>query len=130
MRTRKRKRFTNNRRGIAAIEAAVCLPVLIVVWLGTVEVSRMLTLKQQGQLLASTAAHRVIESSTPLTSIETDMEALAVSLGLQGCDVVLSRLDSEVIESRVIIDSSQNSTFSSILLGRDIVSQHYSFREE
>ena len=60
------KKRHKNRKGIAAVEAAVCLPMLVIIWLGTVEVSQIISLKQQGQLLASTAANRVGRDGTSI----------------------------------------------------------------
>lgn len=119
-----------DRKAIAAVEAAVCLPVLVIIWLGTVEVSRLLSLKQQGQLIASTAAHRIVESTTSFSAIETEMESLASSIGIEGFQIELARIDSEVIESAVTIDSSANSPFGSILGSHDVTSKYYSYRED
>ena len=63
-----KKKF-KNRKGIAAVEAAVCLPMLVVIWLGTVEVSQIISLKQQGQLLATAAANRIVESNDSFAEI-------------------------------------------------------------
>ena len=127
---RRKTRKHDNRKGIAAVEAAVCLPVLIVIWLGTVEVSRTLTLKQQGQLMASTAASRILESGTPFAEIEADLETLAEDLGIFGVDVSVKRFDPELVESTVTIDIDQNSSLGSLYPNREVVSRYYAFREE
>ena len=115
MKRKRRKRF-DNRAGVAVVEAAVCLPVLIVIWLGTVEISRTLTLKQQGQLLSSTAAHRIIDSNEPFTDIEADLETLAQEIGINGVDVSVTQFDPELVESTVTIDIDQNSNLGTCLL--------------
>ena len=130
MKTQKRRFRTNKRRGLAAVEAAVCMPVLIVIWFGTVEISRVLTLKHQGQLIASTAAHRVIDSTKELSEIETDMEALAETIGIVDADVTLSRFNSEIVESQITINVAKNSTFGTLLTTPQVTSKYYSFREE
>lgn len=108
----------------------MCLPVLVVIWFGSFELSRVLSLKQQAQLFASSAATRVLETSADFASIEDDTEALATSLGIRGCEVNLSRVDSQVVESSVVIDFAENSPLSSVLGDRPVTSSYYSYREE
>ena len=130
MRTRKRKFRSNKRRGIAAVEAAVCLPVLIVIWLGTVEVSTVLTLKQQSQLIAAAAAQQTLESTATFTEIETKFKNLADSIGIEGATVSLRQFDGEIIETEVTIDVGPNSTFGSLLKTKNVNSKYYSYRED
>ena len=130
MRTRKRKFRSNKRRGIAAVEAAVCLPVVIVIWLGTVEVSTVLTLKQQSQLIAAAAAQQTLESTATFTEIETKYKNLADSIGIEGATVSLRQFDGEIVETEVTIDVGPNSTFGSLLKTKNVNSKYYSYRED
>ena len=125
-----KKQRQKNRRGVAAVEAAVCLPLLIIVWFGTFEVTRQTSLKQQAQLLASNAAHRILESPTDFASIKADTLVVADSLGIEGCQVEIFRIDSQLVEIIVSMDFSQNSPISSILAGQQVSSTYYSYREE
>ena len=100
MKTTKKR---NKRRGIAAVEAAVCLPVLVVVWLGAYEVNQVLSLRQQSQLLSATAANRVVSTAIPFADIETEIEDFSESVGIKNCEVTLTRVDSEVVESLSLI---------------------------
>lgn len=120
----------NDRKGLAAVEAALCLPLLIIIWLGSYEMVHALGLKQQGQLLCSTAANRVIESSVDFETIESDVVTMSESIGIIDCVVDVQRLDSEVVESVVTIDFSKNSVFGSIFRTGNVTSSFYSFREE
>jgi len=124
-----RSKFVD-RRAVAAVEAAVCLPVLVLVWFGSFELARLLSLKQQAQLFASTAANRVIETTDSFESIEAGVENLATSLGIEEVDAVVTRIDSEVVESSVTIDFARNSPLSSLLTGREVNSTYYSYRQE
>ena len=126
--TKKQRR--KNRRGIAAVEAAVCLPLLIIVWFGSFEVTRRTSLQQQAQLLASNAAHRILESTTDFETIESDTLVLAESLGIEGCQIDIARVDSELVETTVSMGFSENSPISSLLAGQQITSIYYSYREE
>lgn len=123
------RRRGKNRRGVAAVEAAVCLPLLIIVWFGTFEVTRRTSLMQQAQLLAANAAHRILESSTGFDVIEADTLVLAKSLGIEGCQIEISRVDSQLVETVVSMDFSQNSPISSLLTGQIIESTYFSYRE-
>ena len=123
------KQLHRNRKAVAAVEAAVCLPVLLVVWFGSFEMSRLLSLKQQAQLLSSNAAHQVISTTDSLEEIELEIEDLATSLGIVGCEATLTRVDSEVVQSTVSIDFSRNSPLSSLLTGRNVNSTFHSYRE-
>ena len=58
------------------------------------------------------------------------MESLASSIGIEGFQIELQRIDSEVIESAVTIDSSANSPFGTILGSHDVTSKYYSYRED
>jgi len=126
----KKKHRLKNRRGVAAVEAAVCLPLLIIIWFGTFEVTRRTSLQQQAQLLAANAAHQILESNDSFDTIEIDTLNLADSLGLEGCDVQISRVDSQIVETSVSMDFGQNSPISSILSGEQVISNYYSYREE
>ena len=124
------KRKNRNRRGVAAVEAAVCLPLLIIVWFGTFEVTRRTSLQQQAQLLASNAAHRILDNNTDFATIEADTLGLAESLGIVDCQVDIFRVDHEIIEATVSMDFTKNSPISSILRGQQISSSYYSYLEE
>jgi len=126
----KNRKSVKNRRAVAAVEAAVCFPILILIWLGSFELARVLSLKQQAQLFASTAAQQVLESNTSFATIETDVEALALSLGIQECEATLVRTDSEIVESTVTIDYGSNSPLSSIFQRLPVQSTYFSFRPE
>lgn len=123
-------RRRKNRRGVAAVEAAVCLPLLIIIWFGTFEVTRRTSLQQQAQLLASNAAHRILDNNTDFATIEADTLALAESLGIVDCQVGVSRIDREIIETTVSMDFTKNSPISSLLGGRQVSSSYYSYQEE
>ncbi len=120
----------HRRRGAAAVEAAICLPLLVAIWLMTVETNQLITLKQQAQILSSMGATQVVNTLDPVETIEGRVVAVADSLGLEAFQVQIRRLDDEIIETQVSIDFSANSPTKS-LLGTDIVtSTSYSFRED
>lgn len=119
-----------NRDGAAVVEAALLLPLLITVWIFCYEVTHIQALKQQAQLLSSTAATRILESTSSFSSIEAEGAVLAEQLGLAGCEISITRIDSEIVEARVEIDYHQNSTLGSLLYTDKVVSTNYSYRNE
>ena len=127
---RKQKHKRKKRRGIATVEAAVCLPLLIIIWLGTFEVTRRRSLQQQAQLLASNAAHRILDSEEDFQTIEGDTLILADSLGIEGCQVQIVRIDEDLVETTVSMDFSQNSPINSILSGQQVTSIYSSYRRQ
>ena len=130
--TRNRRNRRNKRSGIAAIEAAVCLPILVLVWLGAYEVNQILSLRQQSQSLSATAATRVVSSAMAFADIETEVEDFSASVGIENCEVTLIRIDPEVVESRVEIQYSSNSPIASMYQSGNgvITSSSFSYRAE
>lgn len=121
---------SNRRVLVVTVEAALCLPVLVLIWLLSYEVVHIQSLKQQGQLLSSTAATRILESTKNLDVIEDEIVDLADQLNLEGCVVELQRIDKQIVEAVVEIDYSQNSVLGSILKVQDVRSVNYSYRIE
>ena len=121
---------SNRRVLVVTVEAALCLPVLVLIWLLSYEVVHMQSLKQQRQLLSSTAATRILESTKNLDVIEDEIVDLADQLNLEGCVVELQRIDKQIVEAVVEIDYSQNSVLGSILKVQDVRSVNYSYRIE
>ena len=121
---------SNNRNGIAAVEAGLCLPLLILIWLGSYEMVHTLALKQQGQLLCTTAANRVIDSSTDFETIESEILNLSEAIGVVDCEITIQRLDPEIVESVVTIDYARNSALASIFSMGSVSSSYYSYRVE
>lgn len=63
------RRFRRDRRGVSAIEFALVLPVMIVIYFGTNEISDMLMVDRKATTLASTAADLVAQD-TEITDAE------------------------------------------------------------
>jgi Flp pilus assembly protein TadG len=65
--------FAGNRRGVAAVEFALVLPLMLALYLGCVEFSQAYSLGRQVTLIASTAANLTGRSTTLTTSGMTDI---------------------------------------------------------
>lgn len=120
------------RKGIAAVEAAVCLPILVVIWLGSFEVLQILALKQQGQLLSSTAAQRVVASADSFNDIEARVLSMSEAIGINDCEVEIQRVDPDLVESIVTIDLAKNSPspLGSLFNHQSVSSHYFAFRKE
>lgn len=124
------KSSSRNRKGVAAVEAALTLPLLLLIWLGSYEMIHVLSLKQQSQLLCTTAANRVIESNDAFEDIEAEILSLSEAIGIVDCVVDVSRLDSDIVETKVVVDRSKNSVMSAAFGSGFVTSSYYSYREE
>ena len=125
MRSRRTKR-----EGAAAVEAAICLPLLVAIWLLTVETNQLISLKQQAQILSSMGATQVVSSLDDTELIEERLVAMAESMGLQDFEIRIQRVDDEIVQTEVAIDFSANSSTNSLLGTDSVTSSSYSFRED
>ena len=123
-------RSNARRKGVAAVEAAICLPVLVLIWLAAGEVNQLISLKQQTEILAAMSSDRAVRTYISFEAIEDDTEEMAESLGLVGCDVEMSWFDDNIVETKVSLDFSQNSPTPSFLGTGEVSSTLYVYRKE
>ena len=112
------------------MEAAICLPLLVAIWLLTVETNQLISLKQQAQILSSMGATQVVSSLDDTELIEERLVAMAESMGLQDFEIRIQRVDDEIVQTEVAIDFSANSSTNSLLGTDSVTSSSYSFRED
>ena len=70
------KKQHTNRRGIAATEFAVCLPVLILLLLGMIEACSMVFLKQSLSVTAYEGAHTAVMPGATAAEVRTTCEGI------------------------------------------------------
>ncbi len=75
-------RWRSGERGTIAIEAAIILPLLVMILLGMVEFSQALTVKRRVQSVASTTADLVAQSETVTTAQLNDIASIGSQLML------------------------------------------------
>ena len=75
-------RWRGGERGTIAIEAAIILPLLVLIFLGMVELSQALTVKRRVQSVASTTADLVAQSETVTTAQLNDIASIGSQLML------------------------------------------------
>ena len=119
-----------SRKGAAAVEAAICLPVLVGIWLATTELNQFINLRQQTQILAAMSAEKVVRSTDSFEKIQDAVEENAESLGLVGCVVTITQTDEEVVQSNVSIDFTENASSRSLFGTQNVTSTCYSFRDQ
>ncbi len=119
------------RKGIAATEAAICLPILVFIWLAALQLLQLLAFKQQAQMLASHAATRVVASAVDFDGIESEVAQMAEELEIRGVGVSVEQLSPQLVRSVVSIDLDENAPIATALnVVPEIESTFYSYRTE
>jgi len=78
-----------NRRGVAAAEFAVCLPVLILLLLGMIEACSMVFLKQSLAVTAYEGAHTAVMPGATAAEVRTTCEGILADRRVQGGTIEL-----------------------------------------
>lgn len=79
---RRAGRWRADERGSVAIESAIILPVLVLIFLGMVEMSQAFTVKRRVQNVANSTADLVAQSQTVTTSDLNDIASIGAQLML------------------------------------------------
>lgn len=111
------------RRGLAAVEFAVCLPVIVLLVFGTIEASSYIFLKQS----LSVAAYEGVRTATRLTGDNASADTAATNIldsrGVIGYTIEFPNGESSQIDrgDEVVIEVSAPSAVNSPLLGEFVV---------
>ncbi|MGB4708981.1 MAG: TadE family protein [Fuerstiella sp.] len=89
---------TQNRKGVAAVEAAVVLPMMLILVLGTIEMGTALrastimqsSVREAGRITNMRWSEIVGEGDTPNAKLERDLRNFVTASGLPGNDLVVS----------------------------------------
>lgn len=77
-----------NRRGIAAVEVAVCLPLFMVISFGFISCGLLVQLKSNSKLVGHLAASEIVQAASldasTIGSIDSKYEQLASDIGIRG----------------------------------------------
>lgn len=79
-----RKKRPNDRRGVAAAEFAVCLPVLVLLLLGMIETCSMVFLKQSLACAAYEGAHTALMPDATAADVRRVAEGILADRRIQG----------------------------------------------
>jgi len=90
MRIRKRQ---SDRRGLAVVELSICLPVLVLIILGTVEISNGIFLRQSLKIMAFEGARITVTPDAVLGDVEHQVNVIAESRGVDVTSISISPSD-------------------------------------
>jgi hypothetical protein len=69
---RRARKFTNDVRGVAAIEMAIIFPVMVILYIGLVDVTNLLMVNRRVTLTTSTLADLVTQADSTITTADID----------------------------------------------------------
>jgi len=98
--------FAGDRRAVSAVEFAILLPVMIALYLGSVETTEGIAINQQVSLTASTIANLVAQSATSITDAQMSDILAASSAVLTPYPVA----NATVVVSSITIDKNGKAT--------------------
>ena len=114
-----RHRATGNvRRGIAATEFAVCLPVLMVLIIGTIEACSMIYLKQSLSVAAYEGIRAAVAPGAVTSNVNSACNSILTARNVRGATITISPSNFDiqppgsVISVRVSAPGSSNSIIS------------------
>jgi|JI10StandDraft_1071094.scaffolds.fasta_scaffold01110_25 Flp pilus assembly protein TadG len=90
---RRLRRSPSLRRGVACVEAAFCLPVILLVVLGSVEVTNKIFLKQSLSTAAYEACRSAIQASTTTAASRTAGEEILKARNVRSATIVFNPAD-------------------------------------
>ncbi len=103
------------RRGVAAAEFAVCLPVIVLLVLGMIETCSMVFLKQSLSVAAYEGAHTAVRPGATSADVRATCESILRDRQVNAANVRLSPSDlaitpeGEYMEVRITAPSNENS---------------------
>lgn len=130
------RRRSASRTGAAVVEFAVCIPVLILLVLGSIEATSMIFLKQALQSAAHEATRQAVLSTTTNQQVRDQVANILDARDIVGFSVEFPRGNPEsmprgsLVTVRVTASSSRNSPLAGkFLRNRDIVVSNTMLKE-
>ncbi len=117
----------NKRRGAAVVEFAVCVPVLVLIVFGSIEMTNGIYLKQAGTAAAYEAARVVTATGGLESSATTRAQEVLAGYSVVGATIAISpAVDSTTprgtyVSVSVTIPSRENSHGLNMLLGSSVI---------
>lgn len=95
MKTKQKRKHSNaeRRRGVAATELAVCLPILVLLIMGTIEACSMIYLKQTLSVAAYEGARATLRSDAVTANVTTACNQILTPRGVNGATVTVTPTD-------------------------------------
>lgn len=120
--TGRKTRKRNRRRGAAAVEFAVCLPVLVLIVFGSIEASTMIFLKQTLNVAAYEATREAIRDGSSNADADTRARNILNARNVTGFDIRFVNGESFDAErgDEIVVEVTAPSAPNSPLLGQFI----------
>ena len=83
------RRISQSRSGVAAVEAAICLPVLALIIFGAVEISAGIFQEYNAQSCAYELSKVALEAKTDCTDVQTLAASLIPQFGFENYDITI-----------------------------------------
>lgn len=131
-----RSRVAKRRRGIAVVELAVCLPVLALILLATVETCVMLQLQQNLAVAAYEGTRIGIMPGADSSTVELQCEMLLDDRGITGYTIATNPIDlstlnvGDTVTTTVAADCAPNSVFGGLLYENRTITESVAMRAE
>ena len=93
VRSRSSRQTTSSRRGVAATELAVCLPVLVLLVLATVETTGMIFVQQSLEIACYEATRVALAPGAEEANVKYQAELILQSRGVKSATVTVSPAD-------------------------------------
>ncbi len=119
----------DNRAGVAAVEFAMILPVIMLIFFACLQVSNVLSLQTNVTAISHQAALAVSKSNNTFQDVRDRYEMYAQSAGLKQLSVNLSRTNADTVEIVVSIPAAPNSLLSAATDNRIVSHSSYVYRD-
>jgi Flp pilus assembly protein TadG len=113
MRAIRRKNCSGERRGVAAAELAVCLPIVVLLVLATIESCSALFLKQSLTAAAYEGVRTAIEKGTTTANVQAACNQILADRRIQGSVVTLTPVSTASLKPGDFIDVTVSAPCSS-----------------
>ncbi len=130
-----RKRKTGQRNGAAVVELAICLPLLVLLAVGTISANSMIFFKQALKITAYEGARvsLIVGSSTP--AVVAQCEEMLTQRRIRNATVtvtpdVASAAEGEIITVTVEAPCEENGLIASMLFAGQVYSESVSMMKE
>jgi Flp pilus assembly protein TadG len=100
----RRTNRSSKRRGVAAAELAVCLPVVVLIVLATIESCSALFLKQSLTVAAYEGVRTAIEKGTTTANVQTRCDQILTDRRIQGATVTVNPTNKVAMKPGDFID--------------------------
>ena len=98
MKSRKSRTRRRTRRAVAVVEFAVCLPMLMVLFVGMIECCSMIFLKQSLAVAAYEGMHVALKPDATIGDVQQTCDDILTQRGVRNASVVLDPVDLSSID--------------------------------